>query len=371
MNKASHYLSAAASRLAHGTAFLTRLAKLAFLPQKGKKRILGIWDYKALPWSVGDPLIFIEKLSILKVIYNVEEIDICIVYDKEQPQGNRNVSYITPKNAQNYLLELYLPLFSTCPYLGSVFLFNSREEFYGFLKKNVERYNVFPPLYQHLSETYNFSGGEPCHLKEIEKFFENHGSIPHLKIADSYESWAKAFYRANLPENTIPVTLSLRGKSFAGQPDERDADPKVWLSFIDLCKKEFPDIVFVFIGYKEETFNGLRERANVIIAKDFGTSIMEDFALIRSSFLYIGTSSGINTIAQFSDMPYLVVQFPQHASLKYGLKERDNFKFANNVQKMLSVGVVLTPEILLEELRKFYSALDTAAWFKSISKDII
>ncbi len=341
-----------------------RLMKLIFTSTSfRKKRILGIWDYKALPWSVGDPLLFIEALSILKIKHNAEEIDICVIYDRDNPGGNRRAKNLTPDNVQDYMLE-FLPLFSTCPYLGSIYQFNSRKEFYCFLKSNLERYDVFPPLGQHLAEKYNRHDQGIAHLIEIQEFHNTHNYIPYLRIGDRDSSWARWFYLNYLPEKTVPVTLSLR--QLSGDHDGRNADKAVWLSFIDKCKTDFPEVVFIVVGLREEVFNGLREKSNVIIAKDYGTSIIEDLALIRTSFLYMGTTSGVNTIAFFSDLPYLVFQFPNLH--KYGLKIGESFSFATSTQKIFSSTIVVTPKLLLYEFKKLYSNLDLNKWLNITSE---
>ena len=336
--------------------FYYHLLKLILAPGFQRKRILGIWDYKALPWSVGDPLFFIEMLSILKIRHNAEEIDICIVYDRDNPSGNRGrkskYSNITSENAQDYVLE-FLPLFSTSPYLGSIFQFNSRKEFYYFLRGNSERYDIFPPLGHHLSETYNYYGGTP-HTIDIDKFFKDFGYIPHLRVGSRDKAWARYFYLKHLKEKAIPISLSLKQTSHA---PERNALPSVWLSFIDKCDKEFKEVVFIGVGLREEIFDGLRERRNIIIAKDFGSSITEDFALIRTSFIYMGTNSGINTIAQFSDLPYLIFQFPQEL-LRY-------FEYRSDNQKVFSAKTKVTPELLFQEFKNLYLKLDRNKWYSS------
>ena len=235
--------------------FYYHLMRLIFAPGFNKKRILGVWDFKALPWSIGDPLIFIEKLSTLKIEHDAEEIDICIVYDRNNPIGNRagKDCNITSCNAQEYMLE-FLPLFSTCPYLGSIYQFNSRREFHHFLKSNFERYDIFPPLEQHLGETYNFHSvtGE-CHTNEIQEFYNAHGYIPYLRIGKRDSSWAQWFYLNHLPDKAVPVTLSLKRTSHA---IKRNANPAVWLSFIDKCKIDFPEVVFCGGGLREDVLEG-------------------------------------------------------------------------------------------------------------------
>jgi len=350
--------------------FYFHLMRLIFTPLNKGKRILGIWDFKALPWSIGDPLVFIENLSIMKIKNNAEAVDICVVYDRDYPVGNRgrsvfnkDLTSITSENAQDYMLE-FLPLFSTCPYLGSVFQFNSREEFHRFLKTNISRYDVFPSLDKHLAEAYNYLGC-PAILSPMQEFYNRHGYIPYLRIGDRDKSWAQWLYMKYLPEGIVPVTLSLKQTSHCV---ECNADPHTWLAFIDRCKLDFPEVVFVVVGLREEIFPGLRERANVIIAKDFGTSVIEDLALIRSSLLYMATSSGVNIIAMFSDLPYLIFQMEVSNYLRHGLKPLDKFSFVLDTQKIFSTETKVTPEVLFSEFKQIYSKLDKAQWKSRTSK---
>lgn len=344
--------------------FYYHLARLILRPDSRKKRILGIWDFKALPWSIGDPLVFIERLSILKLEHNAEEIDICIVYDREFPAGNRGKDgshNITPHNAQDYMLE-FLPLFSTCPYPGTIYQFNSRKEFHSFVRNNIERYEIFPPLTQHLSETYNYYGGEP-HTIEIQTFHNRYGYIPHLRIGERDSSWAYSFYKRYLPEGTVPVSLSLKQTLHA---PERNAEPEIWLSFIDMCKVDFAEVTFVVAGLREEVFSGLRERPNIIIAKDFGTSIIEDLALIRTSFLYMATDSGPSIIALYSDLPYLLFQLHVNAMRAHGVEPGEQYRFANDRQKIFSGETRVTTELLFKEFKELYSRLDRNEWYDKV-----
>lgn len=335
------------------TLFPVNLMRLILVPDCSKKRILGIWDYKALPWSVGDPLVFIEKLSILKNERGAEAVDICIIYDRDNPAGNRREPHLTTRNAQEYMLE-YLSLFSTCPYLGSIFQFNSRKEFYRFLKGNLERYNVFPPIIRHLKEEYNFVGGAP-HYNEINEYYRNNGCIPHLQIGDRALQWAVRFYSNKIVKGRYPVALSLRNTP---GDEQRNAKSAAWLGFIDKCKNSFPEIVFIVIGRQDEVFEGLRERPNVIIAKDSGTNIISDMALIRASIMYMGTASGINMTAIFSDLPYLLFQW-QKSDLIHLFTDlpKDRFLFANEKQKIFYSDQDISPEYLFNQFKSLYTKI--------------
>ena len=138
--------------------FYRNLARMVATAQTAQKRVLGVWDYKALPMSFGDPLMFVESLSVVKLETGADAVDICIIYDRNDPKGNRKVKNITVENVPDYMLD-FLPLFSTSPFLGSVFQFNSREEFYRFFRQSSDRYHVYPPLPDHLGEVFNYVGG--------------------------------------------------------------------------------------------------------------------------------------------------------------------------------------------------------------------
>jgi hypothetical protein len=346
--------------------FYYYLFRLIFFPSNNKKRILGVYDLKVLPWSVGDPLVFVEMLSVLKIKNKAEEVDICIIYDRNCPayrERNNAACNITIENAPDYIVEL-LPLFNTCRYLGSIYQFNSRKEFYCFFRMNLKRYCVFPSLSEHLGEKDIFRGSPPV-LDSLREFFSVNGYIPYLRIGDRDMAWAQWLYVNNLPEGAVPVTLSLKNTS---HELFRNADPVVWLTFIDKCKLELPEVVFFVVGLREEVFEGLRNRSNVIIAKDFGTSIMEDFALIRASLMYMGTCSGVNTIAMFSDLPYLIFQMPLNDAYGYGMKMDEKFPFVLSSQKILSTELIVTPEILFKEFELLYFKLDRNKWRSVVSE---
>ena len=229
---------------------------------------------------------------------------------------------------------------------------------------NYDRYNIFPPLSQHLGETYGYYDSAASEMKMIEEFYDSYGYIPFLRIGERDKSWALWFYLSYLPEGSIPITLSL--KSTSHHPI-RNADPTVWLSFIDRCKIAFPEIMFVVVGLREEVFDGLKDRQNVVIAKDYGTSIMEDLALIRSSLAYMCTTSGVNAIAMFSDTPYLQFQFPNME--QYGLDEGTKFSFAADNQKIFSTNIDVTSELLLQEFTELYLKLDQNCWHDTMLKN--
>ncbi len=323
--------------------------------RKPKKVILGVWDYKVIPWSVGDFLVFIETLSVLKLKHEADKVDVCVICDCEKPAGNRGYTNINPTNFRYYLFNL-LPIINTSPYLGSVFQFDSRSEFYCFLKQNINRYQIYPPISAQLKESFNFYGGAT--LREIRDFYNERGFIPYLAINDYHLGWAYNLYRTQA-KGLLPVVVCLRNR-----PDSphRNADKDVWLSFFDLCKSTFPEVVFVIIGMREEIFKEFRDRSNVIVAKDYGSTLVDDFALIRTSLLFMSVNTGGSTIANFSDVPYLIFGMSLEWREQMGLKPDSSWEFATQDQKIFYSSFIITPHSLLKEFSNLYCVLDIQNW---------
>ena len=110
-----------------------------FCPDNGEKNILGVWDLKAAPWSIGDLLIFMQTLGIMKIRYNCMKIDLVIMVDSENPGGNRD-DFAVCKNGFHSKLFQLLEVAATSPYLGSVFTFDNRIDGLHFLRENAGKY---------------------------------------------------------------------------------------------------------------------------------------------------------------------------------------------------------------------------------------
>lgn len=328
--------------------------------RKPKKVILGVWDYKVIPWSVGDFLVFVETLSVLKLEHNADRVDICVVCDNMNPAGNRGSGNVDSSNFRYYLFNL-LPIIGTSPYLGSIFQFDSRSEFFFFLRLNINKYKIYPPINKQLRETFNFYGGAT--FKEIRDFYKKRGFIPHLNINDYHLSWAYDLYKSEC-KGLIPVTVSLRNRP---NSPERNAVPDAWLGFFDLCKSKFPEVIFVVVGVREEAFEELRRRANVILAKDCGSTLADDFALVRTSLLYMGMDSGLVVLPYFTGVPCLLFGIPSVTRKGLGLRAGSKLEFLTERQKMFFAPFVVSSRALFREFSNLYTQLDVDEWQKKAS----
>ena len=131
-----------------------------------------------------------------------------------------------------------------------------------------------------------------------------------------------------------PIVVHLRNK-----PNRRKCNSNygAWLQFFKTCrrKKRLRRFSFVIIGNHEEIDSRYRKIGNVVFAKDFGTTAEQDCALIQSSLMFMGCSSGPEVMALYCNVPYRIFNcFPTTQEL-YGIGRGSRFPFALPSQKLI------------------------------------
>ncbi len=323
--------------------------------KKGKD-IMGVWDFKTVPWAIGDFIIFVQMLNIKRELLGSERINFCIVCDRHNPAGNRGETWVTNQNYRYYLFKL-LPVIETLPSHGSVFFFDDREEYWDLLRQRGERYYIFPSLPTLLAETFNFYGGADMAMEQ--EYFRLHGAAPHLVVHDNYMQRTHELFGRTL-EGRIPVTMSIRNQ--ISNDEIRNTDQNVWLDFIKKCQELHPEVLFYIVCNRDEIFPGLREQPNVVLSKDHGFGLSEDMALIRSTLLYMGMASGINWIAVYSNQPYMIFGFPSFSGRHMGLEQDAIWNFSTKEQRLFWDTFEITSESIMKEFSALYGSLDVEAW---------
>lgn len=336
--------------------FYVNLCKLLFGRRPRRKCLLGIWDWASLPWSVGDPLMFVEDLNILKIRDEYDRVDICVVFDGAHPGKSLRPTNLTPETSQSYALD-FLPLFSMCHGLGRVVLFNDRKNFYCFLEQNLDRYEFYPSLPQHLGQKFNYYGG--AYWEVILSFYDKHKYLPHLKVSTRDRRWAMNFFKTHVRSNEIPVVMSLKNTRHC---IHRNADPDLWYEFLERCAREKPEIRFVLVGLRGETDQRILQLPNIIFSKNYGTSMLQDVALVGSAPMYVGPTSGIGTIPLLSDIPYLITNFELKEYPRLGIAAGENLPFAAAGQKIFPVSKKWTVNLLFKEFCSIFHLTDKKKW---------
>ena len=141
-----------------------------------------------------------------------------------------------------------------------------------------------------------------------------------------------------------------------------------WLEFFDHCRDRYP-VKFVVVCSLSEVDDRLRQYQNVLIAKDFHTSIEQELALIHEAAIHMGSSSGMATMAEFNAKPYLIVNTDMDPDRYKGTIREGSFLrffFASSFQRF-SVGQE-TAEILIKEFARMWATVDVDGWWTAEKK---
>jgi hypothetical protein len=346
------------------------LPALARLSSRQDERLLMVYDFASQPLSVGDLLTFHEASLVLREQHGVEAVDFAFIYDPEKPLATQNS--ISPINREEFTYQLaaILPLvqFNRC--VGSFFVFDSRKRFERFITSNVTSYKVWPP-------PALAAGGEYL-LYEIfnevlYSHFQSHGSLPNLAPRRNLVDWTTAFFR-RVASQRVPITVQLRNNRRFSHERAANAHIRLaqnsnidaWLEFFRDCEQKF-DATFVVIGSSSEIDERMRGRSNVVIAKDFYTSVEQDLALIQAAAMHLGNDSGPVVMAVFNSKPYMAVNSNLFPHLHREMKVEGRFQrffFAGPLQRYAAGRE--TSEFLMQEFERMWRAIDKSAWRKIV-----
>lgn len=334
------------------------LARLILPAGAGERRLLMIYDLSSQPFSIGDILVFQEASLVLRKMHHLGEVDFAIVYDPKNPgASNPAFSSITETNVLFNLASI-LPVAQVNENLGSLLVFNSHIQLHRFIADNSGFYQIWPSGWQASSREYLYYS---VFNDLLFPYFKAHGSVPHLTCRQFLVDWARLFYKAHAYPQ-VPVTVNIRNNNALGT--HRNLDLDIWLQFFQFCETRYP-VKFVVICATSEIDDRLRQCANVIVAKDYHTGVEQDLALIHSSAIHMGASSGPATMVWFSTKPYLIVNTDLDPDLYHPsiVKQANNvirFAFATPMQRF-TVGIE-TIELLVEEFVRMWETVDLERW---------
>lgn len=313
-----------------------------------EKRILAIWDFHTVPYSIGDLIILHEKIQILRFIHRVDKADICFICEPQRPVRKLGEQGVTPENFHYHFPSMVSTVYSN-PHVGSFFIFDSHRQFEDFVAGNINGYYIWPEFkkYSVRHRTYE------SNFNSIQDFYRENGFLPYLDCRPSTLEWAYSFYKKNIsPE--FPVVVHMRNNPYNSAA--RNAQIDVWLHFFKNCEGKF-NVKFVIIGAAGEIDERFRCLSNVLIAKDYHTTVEQDMVLVYSALIHLGTSSGPSAMAVFSRTPYISFGYrPANESLSYG----DSFNFATDLQKL--IWEPETKDMLMEEFSNLFCKVDKAYW---------
>jgi hypothetical protein len=320
-----------------------------------KKRLLIVYDLSLQPFSIGDILVFQEASLILREQYEATFIDFALMYDAERPATDPVFSSITADNIMYHVTSL-LPVTQVNQYLGSLFVFNCQAQLERFITDTPDVYHVWPDIQTLRERKYLYYEI----LNDIvHTYHQKHQMIPTLSCRGFLLEWARTFYDEHMP-SSVPVTVQIRNNKLISP--ERNLRLDCWFELFRYCEGRYP-VKFVIVCALPEIDERMRDFANVIIAKDFGTSVEQDLALIQTAAIHMGAASGPGTIAIFNMRPYLLVNTNAIVHLYRCLEgDGDSLRFTFGTQWQTLTRKPETAEFLISEFERMWAAIDKTQW---------
>lgn len=319
------------------------------------KRVLAIWDFRSQPYSIGDLILLQEVTLALCQEHQVSSADICFLAEPDEPsRPSFSALNVNAGNFKEFVASL-VPVILAGEHIADFHLFDSHLALEKYVADNADKYHIWPAGLTYLNRTdLNYLS-----FAYLTDFYEKHGHVPSLTFRPALVDWARSFLARHVMPN-IPIIVQLRN---AGQYNPfRNSNVDAWVEFFQYCEDRFP-VRFVVIGSKAEVDARLRSLSNVVIAKDFDTSVDQDLALIQCAAAFMGASSGPSTVAFWGSRPYSLVNAWVDDLLARIIVKHSwgvSFAFANEYQRLVTSRE--TPELLIAEFSRLFSVIDATEW---------
>jgi hypothetical protein len=264
----------------------------------GNKKLLAVYDLATQPFSVGDTLLFVAGATAMAHNYQSTEIDYIFISDPSvQPQ---DPIFKDMLSNNNHLLNAtkVSPIALLSDKIGSLLIFNSFEDFKTYYNDNHSRSLLWPSSQEIAARKYMHYDI----LKMLTSYRRSHQALPQFfTIPGEIQKWVSNFFKTHAG-NCIPVTINIRNnKKFHL---ERNSDIDQLLELFRLTQNV--PIKFIIICSQAEIDDRLLNFSNVVVAKNFRTSIIHDLALIYYAQMHLASASGPVTMAVLNNKPYIV-----------------------------------------------------------------
>lgn len=326
-----------------------------------RKRILGIWDLRVSPVSLGSLLILVEELQMQRTIHRTDFADICVVGDAPHLLPIRgmkaNGGLVTLLDSAICKDSALLSALLDMEGIGVCYLCDTIAALRVFLRTSPYPYVMWPTLNEQGLVSHRYAS-----TTFAQRFYCENGFIPYLSCKAEPIRWAiQCVGRYVIP--CIPVVVHL--KNNPNEQGSSNADFDAWLAFFKACYQQY-DVMFIVIG-GEEIDQRVRRLPNTLVARDFGSNLSRDLALIQTAFVFMGMASGPCNMALFSETPYIIYKNPDHDAEQMALElgQHDRFPFATPFQKVLRV--FETRENLMSEFAHVYTHVNRQDWERRLA----
>lgn len=292
----------------------------------GRERFAGLIDFSYQHYALGDALTTQVNIACLAREAGCTSIDLYLMADPVYP-ASPTQGFINSGNYSVHLDNLF-PAFLCLPELASVRLIPDSMAAGLILSSLVaSRTPRWPSFRAHLRRRMTYPMGQEI----INRFHAREGYLPRLGAPKGYGRWAREFLQRQWPDRFV-VCINPRQSRLSSVPATtyRDSPLHEWHAFIDAVADRYPDVHFFMLGGFVEWDSTLAHQPNVSIPRVMG------LALLCSSDLFMGTSSGFATMATFTDVPYVITNIEHVFAVYAGVEvNAPRYPFASEHQHLV------------------------------------
>ncbi|MEI6259984.1 MAG: hypothetical protein WCR46_08765 [Deltaproteobacteria bacterium] len=263
----------------------------------GNKKLLAVYDLATQPLSIGDVLLFVAGATAIAYINQTPSIDYIFISDpSRQPQ---DPVFEDQQSNNNHLLNAtkLCPIALLFAKIGSLLILNSFEDFEKYYQDNQSRSILWPSSQEIAARKYMYYDI----WRMLAAYHRAHRDLPQFfTMPGEIQKWVFNFFKTHVG-NCISVTINIRNNKEFHM--DRNSDIDQLLELFRLTQ-DVP-IKFIIICSKSEIDDRLLNLSNVVVAKSFSTSIIQDLALIHYAQLHLASASGPATMPILNNKPYI------------------------------------------------------------------
>lgn len=304
-------------------------------------RLLCIYDCIDLPIS-NDIITVLIHSEIERIKSNFDKIDLAFIIHESDPSPDRH-PYVTSSNRKQFLYNMIIEQTRVFENIGSIFIFDNRNEFLFFFNKNKRFYSIFPKDYNPYLPIESLGERTSIHSWiNISSYLKYSPNLLCLTPPKDQVILARKWIKKNICPK-IPITITLR--EWDSWADERNSKINEWQKLIDYYKDN-KEIFFIVIRdyYKIYDENDPLIGENIIYCNEAALSNSFRAALYQESTLnlFVSNGSAIYAIAN-EKVKYIFFSIcsngrgaskeaiRQNLGLYYG----DSFQGSNSFQKIV------------------------------------
>lgn len=305
-------------------------------------RTIGIYDFNAAPYALGDVASWIENVAITAEESKSLSTEIFIITGPNQK--SRVQSFLDRENYHHHFGDLF-PIFLFTPNLAKIHIYDGSHRFFGMIQlfqllKQRKKENNIVHTWPSVNDIIRKKWVYTSHSR-INNFYEKNNYIPRLAIYPSFSEFSESPIKEIVKNKTI-ISVNIRQrKKYSDYRNNysdllRDSSIDEWYNFFMYNEKNNPDCLFLILGGYSEWDNKLYRFNNILIPRTKSMNLYDEISLLLKSDMFLGSSSGFAQIASFSTIPYIITNMQPSGAIAADIPyESPRYPFALENQYLL------------------------------------